>query len=75
MICDVYALDSPTGRTSKLICQRGLDACAAEIDLTRRIGARGVDRRPLATPGPGEEPHAARDQLSRERRDVPHTVL
>jgi butyryl-CoA dehydrogenase len=44
MICEVYALDSAIGRTLKLIHQRGADACAAEIDLTRLVAADTSER-------------------------------
>ena len=37
MICQVYALDSAIARTLKLIRRRGVDACAAEVDLTHLV--------------------------------------
>ena len=43
MICEVYALDSAIGRTLKRVRQRGLDACAAEVDLTRLVAADTTD--------------------------------
>ena len=44
MICEVFALDSAVARTLKLIGQRGAEATAEEIDLTRLVAAETTER-------------------------------